>query len=131
MKAGREHRVPLCSRALALIARAKELNPDSEYLFSLSKRPMSNMVMTQLLRRMDAGVTAHGFRSSFRDWVSEDTQHSREVAEMALAHTIENKVESAYRRGNLFEKRRVLMQDWEDYCLGQQSKTNLNSLLVA
>jgi len=131
MKAGREHRVPLCPRALALIARAKELNPDSEYLFSLSKRPMSNMVMTQLLRRMDAGVTAHGFRSSFRDWVSEETQHSREVAEMALAHTIENKVESAYRRGNLFEKRRKLMQDWEDYCLGQQSKTNLNSLLVA
>jgi len=131
MKAGREHRVPLCSRALALIARAKELNPDSEYLFSLSKRPMSNMVMTQLLRRMDAGVTAHGFRSSFRDWVSEETQHSREVAEMALAHTIENKVESAYRRGNLFEKRRKLMQDWEDYCLGQQSKTNLNGLSAA
>ena len=131
MKAGREHRVPLCPRALALIARAKELNPDSEYLFSLSKRPMSNMVMTQLLRRMDAGVTAHGFRSSFRDWVSEETQHSREVAEMALAHTIENKVESAYRRGNLFEKRRKLMQDWEDYCLGQQSKANLNNLLAA
>ena len=131
MKAGREHRVPLCPRALALIAKAKELNPDSEYLFSLTKRPMSNMVMTQLLRRMDAGVTAHGFRSSFRDWVSEETQHSREVAEMALAHTIDNKVESAYRRGNLFEKRRKLMQDWEDYCLGKQSEDNLEILLAA
>jgi integrase len=131
MKAGREHRVPLCPRALALIAKAKELNPDSEYFFSLTKRPMSNMVMTQLLRRMNAGVTAHGFRSSFRDWVSEETQHSREVAEMALAHTIDNKVESAYRRGNLFEKRRKLMQDWEDYCLGKQSEDNLKSLLAA
>ena len=131
MKAGREHKVPLCSRALALISNAEELNPSGEYLFSLGKRPMSNMVMTQLLRRMNAGVTAHGFRSSFRDWVSEETQHSREVAEMALAHTIGNKVESAYRRGNLFEKRRRLMQDWEDYCLGKPPVASLVSLLVA
>jgi integrase len=131
MKAGREHKVPLCSRALALISRAEELNPSSEYLFSLGKRPMSNMVMTQLLRRMNAGVTAHGFRSSFRDWVSEETQHSREVAEMALAHTIGNKVESAYRRGNLFEKRRRLMQDWEDYCLGMRQISGTASFLAA
>jgi integrase len=117
MKSGRSHQVPLCQRALEILAIAKSLDPDSEYLFSINKKPLSNMSMLMKVRRMRAGVTVHGFRSSFRDWVSEETEHSPEVAEMALAHTIGNKVEAAYRRGKLLERRRRLMQDWESYCL--------------
>jgi len=75
------------------------------------------MSMLMVARRLRAGLTVHGFRSSFRDWVSEETEHSPEVAEMALAHVIGNKVEAAYRRGKLLERRRVLMKDWETYCL--------------
>lgn len=74
------------------------------------------MAMPMLLRRLNSGITVHGFRSTFRDWVSEETNHSPEVAEMALAHTIRNKVEAAYRRRDLLERRRVLMQDWLDFC---------------
>lgn len=72
--------------------------------------------MSMLLRRMNLDVTVHGFRSSFRDWAAECTDHSHEVCEMALAHSIGNKAEAAYRRGNLFEKRRSLMSDWALYC---------------
>ena len=77
---------------------------------------MSVMAMTMLLRRMKAEVTVHGFRSAFRDWAAECTGYSHEVCEMALAHTIGNKAEAAYRRGDLFEKRRRLMGDWATYC---------------
>ena len=73
--------------------------------------------MPMMIRRLEIDVTVHGFRSTFRDWVSEETLHSPEVAEMALAHSIRNKVESAYRRGDLLERRRKLMEDWESYCL--------------
>ena len=74
------------------------------------------MALTELLRRMEKDFTVHGFRSTFRDWVAEETQHSPEVAEKALAHSIQNKVESAYRRGDLIEPRKRLMGDWESYC---------------
>jgi integrase len=74
------------------------------------------MAMTMLLRRMKVDVTVHGFRSGFRDWAAECSGYAHEVAEMALAHTIENSVERAYRRGDLFEKRRQLAADWERYC---------------
>jgi len=74
------------------------------------------MAMTMVIRKLKKNVTVHGFRSTFRDWVSEKTDHSSEVAEMSLAHTITNKVEAAYRRGDLIEKRRVLLADWESYC---------------
>jgi len=118
MKAGREHKVPICSRTNQLIMKAKELDPDSEYMFSKNGSPMSNMAFLALLKRMGRDdVTTHGFRSSFRDWVSEETDHSPEVAEMALAHTIANRVEAAYRRGDLLEKRRLLLQDWAEFCL--------------
>jgi integrase len=117
MKAGRLHQVPLCQRSLDLILIAQNLDPDSQYIFSRGGKPLSSMAMLMMVRRMQAGLTVHGFRSTFRDWVSEETDHSPEVAEMALAHTIGNKVEKAYRRGNLLERRRRLMQDWEDYCL--------------
>ena len=75
------------------------------------------MAMSMLLRRLGHSVTVHGFRSTFRDWVAEETSHSPEVAEKALAHAIANKVESAYRRGDLLEPRRRLMADWEHYCI--------------
>ena len=121
MKARREHQVPLCPKSLELIERAKELDPDSEFIFSVRGKPLSNMAMLMLVRRYRKSLTVHGFRSAFRDWVSEETEHSPEVAEMALAHTIGNKVEAAYRRGKLLERRRVLMKDWEAFCLSAQS----------
>ena len=85
---------------------------------------MSNMVMLMLLRRMGRGdLTAHGFRSTFSDWAAERTAYPREVVEMALAHAIENKVEAAYRRGDLFEKRRKLMDAWAGFCAAPTSST--------
>lgn len=116
MKAKREHRVPLCSRSIELILMAQKRDEGSLYLFSINKKPLSNMTLTELLRRMGKDFTVHGFRSTFRDWVAEETQHSSEAAEKALAHSIPNKVESAYRRGDLIEPRKRLMTDWQSYC---------------
>ena len=121
MKAGREHRVPLCDPALAIL---RTLMPprDAErddWVFPGPKagKPLSNMAMLMLLRRMGRGdLTAHGFRSTFRDWVAERTAYPREVAEAALAHTLSDKVEAAYRRGDLMDKRRRLMDDWAVFC---------------
>jgi integrase len=120
MKVGKEHRVPLGQRSLELLQIAESLDPGSDYLFSRKGKPLSNMAMSMLLRRLGHTVTVHGFRSTFRDWVAEETSHSPEVAEKALAHSIANKVESAYRRGDLLEPRRRLMADWECYCLTGQ-----------
>jgi integrase len=93
---------------------------------------LSGMAMTMLLRRMNVAVTVHGFRSGFRDWAAECTGYAHEVAEMALAHTIENKVERAYRRGDLFEKRRRLMVDWATYCAsGGAAGGNVTSIRKA
>jgi integrase len=117
MKAKQEHQVPLCNRSLELLEMAKSIDPESDYLFSNKGKNLSNMSMLMMARRLQTGLTVHGFRSTFRDWVSEETEHSPEVAEMALAHTIGNKVEAAYRRGKLLERRRRLMKDWETYCL--------------
>ena len=115
MKAGKEHRVPLSPRALAILEETKQLG--GKYLFPGAQRAkLSGMAMAMLLRRMKQDVTVHGFRSAFRDWAAECTGYSHEVAEMALAHTIGNAVERAYRRGDLFDKRRRLMADWATYC---------------
>lgn len=115
MKAGKEHRVPLSPRALEILMATKQLQKD--WLFpSANGGKLSGMAMTMLLRRMKVEDTVHGFRSSFRDWAAERTSFAHEVSEMALAHSIENKVERAYRRGDLFEKRRRLMNDWAAYC---------------
>ena len=116
MKAKKEHRVPLCKRSLEILAIAKAKDEDSHYLFSRNGKKLSNMAMPMALRKFDLEATVHGFRSSFRDWVSEETNHPSEVAEMALAHTIANTVERAYRRKDLLEKRRLLLNDWEEYC---------------
>ena len=132
MKAGKEHRVPLSSRALAILETTKALG--SEFIFVGAKGGMlSNMAMAMMIRRMheskisagrkgyvdpkqDRIVTCHGFRSSFRDWAAESTGYSHEVCEMALAHAISNQAEAAYRRGDLFDKRRKLMDAWAVFC---------------
>jgi len=116
MKARKEHRVPLCQRSLDILAIAKAMDGESKYLFSVKGKKLTNMAMPMMLRRAKVDATVHGFRSSFRDWVSEETSHPSEVAEMALAHAIGNKVEAAYRRKDLLEKRRLLLNDWEMYC---------------
>jgi integrase len=116
MKARREHRVPLSHRAVGLL---QALPREYEFVFpgARAKTPLSNMALLVLLRRMGrADLTSHGFRSSFRDWSAEQTGYPNHVVEMALAHVIANKVEAAYRRGDLFAKRRRLMQDWARYC---------------
>jgi len=120
MKGGREHRVPLSDAAFAVIEKMAEQR-SSDYLFpgGAHNRPLSNMAMLALLKRMKrSDLTVHGFRSTFRDWAAERTNFQNEVIEMALAHAIGDKVEAAYRRGDLFEKRRRLMDLWAAYCRG-------------
>jgi integrase len=121
MKAGREHRIPLSSTAATVLEQIKG-SRESDYVFPGGRagQPLSNMAMLKLLRRMGrADLTSHGFRSSFRDWAAERTNFPREVAEMALAHTVGDRVEAAYRRGDLFQKRRQLMDAWARYCMSQ------------
>jgi integrase len=118
MKAGKEHRVPLSDRAMALVAEMAAIR-SGPYVFPGAKlsRALSNMALLMLLRRMGRGdLTAHGFRSTFRDWAAEATAFPAEVAEMALAHVVGDKVEAAYRRGDLFQKRRQLAEAWAAYC---------------
>jgi integrase len=120
MKADKEHRVPLSSRAVELLSELAEIRR-SEYVFPGMKlgRPLSQMALLMLLRRMgyeQGTVTAHGFRSTFKDWVSECTNLSMEASEIALSHKVANAVEAAYRRGDMFEKRREMMEAWSAFC---------------
>lgn len=118
MKAGREHRVPLTPDALAILDRLPVID-GNPYVFpgQRTKRPLSNMAMLKLMNRMGFGeYTAHGFRSTFRDWAGEQTSYPREVAEAALAHGNPDKIEAAYQRGDFFDKRRKLMEAWAGYC---------------
>jgi hypothetical protein len=118
MKAGREHRVPLSNRAISILKQLRD--PEGcEFVFpgQKPKKPLSNMAMEMVLRRMEIeNATVHGFRSSFRDWAGNVTSLPREVIETALAHVIGDKVEQAYRRGDALEKRRVLMDAWASFC---------------
>jgi len=118
MKSGKAHTVPLSDSAISILRERQKLGdkPD-ELVFEGMKRgrPLSDMTLTKILRDAGLDFTVHGFRSSFRDWTSETTSFSHEVAEMALAHTIRNSSEAAYRRGQLLEKRSRLMADWADY----------------
>lgn len=126
MKAKREHVVPLSPAALSVFKRSAALKTAGhKFIFHGNKRDktMSDMTLTKVLRDMDKDVTAHGFRSSFRDWVSEETDFPGDVAEAALAHMVSNKTEAAYRRGKLLDKRRRLMDAWGSYCEG--SKTSV------
>ncbi|MDU8928263.1 tyrosine-type recombinase/integrase [Alisedimentitalea sp. MJ-SS2] len=119
MKTGEEHRVPLTDEMLATVEPLKAMQ--SDYVFKGQKRhrPLSNMSMLMLLRRMNVeGMTVHGFRSTFRDWASEAANAPREVAEMSLSHRIGSQVEQAYARSDLLEKRRVLMERWSTFVTG-------------
>jgi integrase len=130
IKGEREHRVPLSAAALGVLRRLLERRgvdnlPADGFAFPGARtgRPLSDMTLSAVLRRMKRhDITVHGFRSTFRDWAAEQTNFPREVAEMALAHAVEDKVEAAYRRGDLFEKRRRLMDAWARYC-GTVQKT--------
>jgi integrase len=117
-KAGREHRVPLSGRALAILGRLAEAKT-GDFIFAGQRldRPLSPMALTMVLRRMNIeGVTVHGFRSAVRDWCGEETSFPREICEAALAHVTGDKTEAAYRRGDALEKRRALMEAWASYC---------------
>lgn len=129
MKASKEHRVPLSPRAVEILKVMEPLG--SDWLFSAKRKnshdgksKLSGMAMTMLLRRMKIDATVHGFRSAFRDWAAESTGYAHEVCEIALAHVIANKAEAAYRRGDLFEKRRRLMSDWAEYCSNPTAKSS-------
>lgn len=118
MKAGRDHRIPLAGRSQLILAEMHDIRT-SDFVFpgGVQDRPLSSMAFLMLLRRLGRNdITAHGFRSTFRDWAAERTNFPNEVVEMALAHTIGNKVEAAYRRGDLFEKRRQLAEAWAAFC---------------
>ncbi|CAH0356959.1 Prophage integrase IntA [Sphingobium sp. CECT 9361] len=117
MKMGKAHVIPLSPQASEIFAQAARFRmacSDLVFPGQKPKSPMSDMTLLQLVRGMDVPVTVHGFRSSFRDWVADKTDVPREVAEAALAHAVENKVEAAYRRTEFFEKRRVLMAAWAE-----------------
>jgi integrase len=118
MKGKREHRVPLSHAALAVLEKMKAVR-DGDFIFPGAKRdkPLSNMSLLALIKRMERGdLTTHGFRSTFRDWAAERSNFPNEVVEMALAHAISSKAEAAYRRRDLFDKRRKLMDAWASFC---------------
>ena len=116
MKANREHRVPLCGRAVELLEAARGLADGGPLVFPGGRgRQLKDMALSGPLKDLGLGAVPHGFRASFRDWAAEETDHPREVVEAALAHTVRNPVEAAYARSDLFERRRRLMDDWAGY----------------
>ena len=118
-KGNREHRVPLCRRALEILEEARALSRSSPLVFpSVRGKPFATTTLSELLRELNVAAVPHGFRSSFRDWAAEETDHPREVAEAALAHKVRSQIEAAYRRSDLFERRRRLMDDWAGYLAG-------------
>ncbi|ABM41797.1 phage integrase family protein [Acidovorax sp. JS42] len=117
MKAHKEHRVPLVRDAVTLLERLRGLDPVWVFPGAKQNRPMSNMAMANVLERMQrSDITVHGFRSTFRTWAAERTLYPKEMPEMALAHKVGTEVEEAYRRTDLFERRRALMRDWAEWC---------------
>ena len=119
MKMGRAHVVPLSPEAVAAFSRAERFKPkvgDLVFPGADAKKPLSDMTLLKILRDMELAVTVHGFRSAFRDWVAEQTDYPGEIAEAALAHTVSNKVEAAYRRTDFIDKRRGLMNEWGAFC---------------
>jgi integrase len=113
MKAERDHRIPLSEPVLAIL---RALPEAAARVFP----GMGQHAILKALQRVEPGITAHGFRSTFRDWIAERTNFPSEVAEMALAHAVGDKVEAAYRRGDLFQKRRALAEAWAQYCEGEE-----------
>lgn len=128
MKMGKEHRVPLAASAIALL---NDLPREGDLAFPGAKENagLSDMSLTAVLRRMKrTDITVHGFRSTFRDWCAESTNFPREVCEHALAHSLPDKVEAAYRRGDLLDKRVQLMKAWADYCAKPQAEATVTSI---
>lgn len=130
MKSGKEHRVPLSGAALEILREMSGVRPGSrqpaDFVFPGRKNGLSNMSLTAVLKRMKRDeITVHGFRSTFRDWAAEQTAYPREVAEAALAHTLSDRVEAAYRRGDLLAKRAQLMSDWARYCAQPRQRGNV------
>ena len=126
MKAKREHRVPLCGRALEVLDVARALGGGGPIVFPMrSGRAIAASTLPKMLQYHKIAAVAHGFRSSFRDWAAEETDHPREVIEAALAHVVQNKVEAAYARSDLFERRRRLMDDWSAYLAGDFSPVSV------
>jgi len=124
MKAGKEHRVPLTESAIRILKEQSKLPSRSDYVFEAPNGgQLSDMTLSAVLRRMNVDAVPHGFRSTFRDWAGEVTHFPRELAEQALAHTIENKVEAAYRRGDALEKRREMMEAWDKFTKTQTTNT--------
>ena len=115
MKANKEHRIPLCGAAIDLLEAMPRSNKTDLIFYSATEKRLSDMSLTAVMRRMGVDAVPHGFRSTFRDWVSERTNYPSELAEQALAHTLKNKVESAYKRGDVLEKRRTMMEDWNTF----------------
>ena len=123
MKARLEHRVPLSGVVLSILEDQQGHHKKWVFPSTIRDKHLSNAGMSSVLRRIDYNnITVHGFRSSFRDWAAEQTSHPFEVCEMALAHTIRNASEAAYRRGDLFEKRAVLMKDWSSFCYSKMAR---------
>jgi integrase len=115
MKAKKEHRVPLSKAAIQILRDAPRIT-DNDLVFAAPRGgKLSDMSLTAVMRRMKSDCVPHGLRSTFRDWAAERTAYPRELAEMALAHALDNKVEAAYRRGDLLEKRRAMMEDWHAF----------------
>ena len=116
-KMNRRHRVPLCGRALEILDAAQALEGGAGPLVFThgGGKPMHDSAVRRLLRQLGIAAVPHGFRSTFRDWAAEETNHPREVIEAALAHVVRNRVEAAYARSDLFERRRALMDDWARY----------------
>lgn len=135
MKAGREHRAPLTDRMLEIIdatADAREaLGTDLLFPGAKADHPMSGMAMTMVMRRLKVDATVHGFRSAFRDWVGEETDFAREIAEAALAHVVGDATERAYRRGDALERRRRLMDAWEAFACSKCPTAGANLALAA
>jgi integrase len=131
MKAGKEHIVPLSPRAVEVVEGMKQVRL-SDWVFPgrEPRKPLSNIAMTAVMRRMGAGeFTVHGFRSSFRDWAGDATNFPRDVAEMALAHKVGDDVEQAYRRASAVAKRRKLMDAWASYCSTKKGSDNVVRLV--
>ncbi|MCY3851984.1 MAG: site-specific integrase, partial [Gammaproteobacteria bacterium] len=127
-KTNRRHRVPLCGRALEILDAAQALEGGAGPLVFThgGGKPLHDSAVRRLLRQLGIAAVPHGFRSTFRDWAAEETNHPREVIEAALAHVVRNRVEAAYARSDLFERRRVLMDDWARYLdqgMGEDSET--------
>ena len=124
----KRHRVPLTGRSLEIL---RALPCEADFVFPGGRKgvPISNMAMAEVLKRMGRlGITVHGFRSTFRDWAAERTSYPNHVVEMALAHVVGNKVEAAYRRGDLFAKRARLMADWAKYCVTSPMDTTASNV---